>query len=398
MSKKTVILIVACLFMMGVTTVFAQEDLPVPDERYLIAFSNGEMSNSWRWAFVDSMQEWANKFRKLGPGIEFIWTNGDADAAKQLMDADTLLAQQPDILILSPFQDEPLDPIIDMATEADVPLMVIDRALVREPGVGTYFTNITQNFAFSGMHQAMYALEWLKNEYGEYKGNIVEIQGQIGSSPTTDQYVGFRAVLKHYPDVKIIATCEGGYSQSGGRKCMEGFLERFGPGEIDLVACHNDAEGLGAIEAIEAAGRDELLEGRIMGKDQMVEFVKEVLAGRALMTTECAPYYGPFAMPTAIKYLNGEETPPKIVYLPLRCWENPNDGIDLTPAENDAEILAEHIAYSEEEGLALVPPETGNYDGLDVDVSQAKGYDEVMVYSDDRSQWPEGIVDLQNVE
>ncbi len=159
MSKKTVVLLAALVFVMGATMVFAQEDLPVPKERYLIAFSNGEMSNSWRWAFVDSMQAWANKFRKVGPGIEFIWTNGDADAAKQLMDADTLLAQQPDILILSPFQDEPLDPIIDMATEAGVPLMVIDRALVREPGEGTYFTNITQNFAFSGMHQAMYALE-----------------------------------------------------------------------------------------------------------------------------------------------------------------------------------------------------------------------------------------------
>ncbi len=179
---------------------------------------------------------------------------------------------------------------------------------------------------------------------------------------------------------------------------MEGFLERFGSGEIDLVACHNDAEALGAIEAIEAAGRDELLEGRIMGKDQMTEFVKEVLAGRALMTTECAPYYGPFALPTAIKYLNGDETPASIVYLPLRVWENPNDKIDLTPADNDAEILKQHIAYTEEAGLALVPPETGDYDGLDVDVSKTKGYDEVMVYSNDRSQWPEGLVDLQNVE
>ena len=59
---------------------------------------------------------------------------------------------------------------------------------------------------------------------------------------------------------------------------------------------------------------------------------------------------------------------------------------------------SEAAFLGEEKGLALVPPETGNYDVLDVDVSKAKGYDEVMVYSEDRSKWPEGLVDLQNVE
>jgi ribose transport system substrate-binding protein len=188
------------VFIFGIVTgAIAQEyeELPVPNERYLIAFSNGEMSNEWRWAFVDSMQEWANKFRKLGPGIEYVWTNAGNDSAKQLMDVENLLAMNPSVLIVSPNQDEPLDPIIDMASDAGVPLMVIDRSLVRKPGIGTYFTNITQNYAMSGAYQAVYALEWLKEKYGEYRGSIVEIQGIIGSSPTTDEYVGIRAILQH---------------------------------------------------------------------------------------------------------------------------------------------------------------------------------------------------------
>lgn len=375
----------------------APNDLPVPKKRYLIAFSNGEMSNSWRWAFVNSMNEWAANLRKVGAGIDFTWTNGDADAAKQLMDCDTLLAQKPDILILSPFQDQPLDPVIDMATKAGVPLMVIDRSLVRKPPVGTYFTNITQNYCFSGMYQAAYILAWLKDRYGDYKGNVVEIQGQIGSSPTTDEYIGLRAVLKYYPNVKIIATGEGGYAQSGGRKIMEGYLQRFKAGDIDLIVCHNDAMALGAIEAIEAAGRNELLEGRILGKDQMVDFVKEILKGRALMTTECPPYYGPFAIPTAIKYLNKEETPKAITYLPLRNWENPNNKFHLTPVGDDRAILEKHIKYSVDHGLALIPPETGDYDKLAFDLSKTKGYAEVMEYS--RSgKVPAGITDLLNVK
>lgn len=374
------------------------EVLEAPKSKYLITFSNGDMNNTWRWAFVQSMEDWAAKYKGMKPGINYVWTNSHADSARQLMDCETLLAMQPDMLILSPNQDEPLDPVIDMATEAGVPLMVIDRSLVRKPGTGTYFTNITQNFAFSGMYQAMYALEFLKAKYGEYKGTIVEIQGLIGASPSTDEYVGLRAVLKNYPDIKIIATGDGGYSQDGGRTVMEGFLEKYpNKGEFDLIICYSDSEALGAIEAIESAGRDDLLDGRIMGKDQMADFLEEIKNGRALMTTECSPYYGPFAMKTAIEYLNGSIKPDAVTYLPLRCWENPNDAIDLTPAENDAEILEAHIKYARDRDLALVPPESGDYEGLTIDLTTAKGYAEVIKYSQSR-EFPEGIYDLQNTK
>ena len=277
-------------------------------------------------------------------------------------------------------------------------LWLLDRSLVRKPGEGTYFTNITQNFAFSGMYQAMYALEYLKEKYGSYKGKIVEIQGLIGASPSTDEYVGLRTVLKNYPDIKIIATGEGGYSQDGGRTVMEGFLEKY-PQEddFDLIICYSDSEALGAIEAIESAGRDDLLDGRIMGKDQMTDFLEEIKAGRALMTTECSPYYGPFAMKAAIEYLNGTNTPDAVTYLPLRCWENPKDNIDLTPAKNDDEILGNHIAYARERDLALVPPETGDYETLTIDLTGLKGYEEVMNYSQTRVM-PAGIYDLQNTK
>lgn len=377
----------------------SEEDLPVPNERYLIAFSNGDMNNSWRWAFVDSMEQWAYRFKNIGPGIDYVWTNSHADSARQLMDCETLLSMNPDILIVSPNQDEPLDPVIDMATDAGVPLIVIDRSLVRKPPIGTYITNITQNYCNDGVYEVYYALEYLKSKYGEYKGNIVEIQGLIGASANTDIYVGVRAILKNYPDVKIIGTGEGGFSQDGGRKVMEGFLQRFGPGEIDVILTYADQSGLGAIDAIKAAHReDELLGGIITGRSPTVGFLKEVLNGNALMSTECPPFYGAFTIPLAIEYLNGDVKPDPITFLgPLRCWENPNDDFDLTPEEDDAAVIKKHIKYAEDRGLDLVPPESGNYDTLVVEIENLPGYDEVLEYTKTR-EIPEGITDLQNFE
>jgi ABC-type sugar transport system substrate-binding protein len=380
----------------GVAT--AADTDPTPKQHYLIAFSNGDMNNSWRAAFVNSMEQWGKKFKNVGPGVDYTWTNSAGDSAKQLQDAQTLLAQKPSILILSPNQSTPLDPVIDMATKAKVPLMVIDRSLVRKPPTGTYVLNITQNYAISGMTMAAYALEHLKRKYGSYRGNIVEIQGELGSSPNTDMYVGIREVLKHYPDVKILSTEEGKWSNDGGRRVMQGFLQRFTDDQMDVIFTYSDAEGLGAIQAIKAAGRNEMLDGRIASKDGDVNFIQYVLEGKAMMSTECPPYYGAFAIPEAIQYLNGELTTRGIQYLKLRTWPNPAEPTLMNASGKAVEgMLAKEIKYTKDQKLPLIPPEAGDYDQLYFDVSKVQGYDDVMAYSKS-GEVPKDVYDLQNTK
>ena len=370
----------------------------VPKKHYLIAFSNGDMNNSWRAAFVNSMEQWGTKYKNAGPGVDYVWTNSAGDSAKQLQDSQTLLAQKPDMLILSPNQATPLDPVIDMATKANVPLMVIDRSLIRKPPVGTYVLNITQNYGISGMTMAAYALDHLHRKYGAYKGNIVEIQGELGSSPNNDMYVGIREVLKNYPDVKIVSTEEGKWSSDGGRRAMQGFLQRFTDDQMDVIFTYSDASGLGAIQAIKAAGRNELLDGRIASKDGDVNFVKYVADGKAMMTTECPPYYGAFAIPEAIQYLNGTLQDKGIQFLKLRTWQNPATPSLVSAKSEDLKgILAQQIKYTLDQELPLIPPESGDYDKLYFDASTVKGYDDVAAYLK-AGTVPKDIVDLQNAK
>jgi ABC-type sugar transport system substrate-binding protein len=376
----------------------ADSDLPVPKEHYLVAFSNGDMNNSWRAAFVNSMEQWGKKFKSVGPGVDYVWTNSAGDSAKQLQDCQTLLAQKPSILILSPNQAQPLDPVIDMATKANVPLVVIDRALVRKPPLGSYVLNITQNYGASGMTMAAYALDYLNRKHGGYKGNIVEIQGELGSSPNTDMYVGIREVLKNYPDIKILSTEEGKWSNDGGRRVMQGFLQRFTDDQMDVIFTYADASGLGAMQAIKAAGRNELLDGRIASKDGDVAFIQAVADGKAMMSTECPPYYGAFAIPEAVQYLNGTLNEKGIQYLKLRTWPNPNAPSLLSVSSADVkEILAKQIKFTQDQKLPLIPPETGDYEQLYFDVSKVKGYDDVIAYLK-AGEVPKDIYDLQNTK
>ncbi len=376
----------------------AAANLPVPKKHYVIAFSNGDMNNAWRYAFVTSMQQWGEKYKNIGPGVKYVWTNSAGDSAKQLQDCETLLAQKPDILILSPNQAAPLDPVIDMATKAQVPLIVIDRSLVRKPPIGTYFLNITQNYAFSGMTMAAYAVDYLRRKYGAYKGNIVEIQGELGSSPNIDMYVGIREVLKHYPGIKILATEEGKWSSDGGRSVMQGYLQRFSDEQMDVIFTYADASGLGAILAINATGRSKLLDGRIASKDGDVHFVRYVAEGKAMMSTECPPYYGAFAIPEAVEYLNGSLQEKGIQYLKLRTWPNPNAPSLLPVSGADLKaILERQIKYTLDHKLALLPPETDDYSQLYFDVSKVAGYSDVVSYSKS-GVVPKDIYDLQNTK
>jgi ABC-type sugar transport system substrate-binding protein len=64
--------------------------------------------------------------------------------------------------------------------------------------------------------------------------------------------------ISKYPDVKIIASQDGGFSRAGALTVMENYLQKYGVGEIDAVYTHNDEMAIGAVEAIEKAGREEL--------------------------------------------------------------------------------------------------------------------------------------------
>ena len=61
------------------------------------------------------------------------------------------------------------------------------------------------------------------------------------------------------------------------------------------------------------------------------------------------------------------------------------------------EILTKQIAFTNENKLPLIPPETGNYEELHFDASKVTGYDDVMAYSKS-GEVPKDLYDLQNTK
>lgn len=293
MRKMSSVLLAIVLVLSVAAMGFAQK-------KPLIAFSQCTMNHPWRIAMTNDVVYWAEKL-----GVDLIWNDGEGDAAVQLTKVRDLLLQNPDALIISPFQATALDPVKQLCDEKGIPLVCIDRSIDSEPGTDMYISFIGKDNTKISKELGEFVAEYLNEINGEYKGNIVEIQEAVGSSATIERYNGFREAIEHHPDINIIATQSGHGYRVEGTKVMENYLERFPKGTIDIVYTHSDEMGLGALQAIKAAGRTELI-GRLVTIDGQRAAIKTVVDGEHLGISDYAPYFGEVAIKSILDYLEGK--------------------------------------------------------------------------------------------
>jgi simple sugar transport system substrate-binding protein len=87
---------------------------------------------------------------------------------------------------------------------------------------------------------------------------------------------------------------------------MEAFMKSNG-NDIDVLLAHNDDMGIGAIQAIQEAGKVPGKDIIIIGIDAVKGAFEAMIAGTMNATIECNPLLGPQVMETAIKILNKEK-------------------------------------------------------------------------------------------
>lgn len=276
------------------TTAAAEDSGPC-----LVAYSQGSLSGEWRAENSREMQASVE-----AAGCEFIQASANDDAAKQLQDVSDLLAKKPDLLVVAPVTYEALAPVPGLADAAGIPLIVVDRALPGTPGEGQWKAFITIDFVESGVKVGEAVVAAMTKKNGAPKGKILHIAGTTGASPVIDEQKGIDQVLANYPDIEIVATCDGKYAGEPGRKCMEDMLQRFPAGSVDGVIADNDESLLGAMKAIDAAGRTELYPWTF-GKDAQATGLQAMLDNKMFYTISTPPQFGAITMETWQKVKDG---------------------------------------------------------------------------------------------
>ncbi|MDQ3542071.1 MAG: ABC transporter substrate-binding protein [Chloroflexota bacterium] len=314
------------------TALAAPPPLEVKDT-YKVGFSQVEMNNPWRTAQTASMREEAERL-----GHELVYTDAGGSEAKQISDVDSMIAQQVDLIFLAPRSEKPLAQAVLKAKAAGIPVILLDRDVdheIAEPGED-YVCFIGSNFVQEGARAA----EWLATTMGG-TATIIELEGTTGSSPAIDRQKGFRDFLAGtyaseenlgtpapapeggFPDMQIVASQTGDFARDEGRQVFE-TLYQANP-EANAVYAHNDEMALGAIAALEAAGKIPGTDVIIVSVDGSRDALQAIVDGKLGATVECNPRFGPKAFETMMQYANGEEIPTTII--------NPDRFFDASNAE-----------------------------------------------------------------
>ena len=277
------------------------------DGAITMGFAQVGAESGWRTANTKSIQDSAKD-----AGIDLKFTDAQGKQENQIQAIRSYIQQKVDVIAFSPVVETGWDAVLQEAKAADIPVILTDRAVDSED-TSLYKTFLGSDFVVEGEK----AGQWLVDNAadsdvnGDGKINVVQLEGTTGAAPAIDRAEGFAEVVAADPAIEVTATQTGDFTRDGGKQVMESFLQS--DDTIDVVYAHNDDMGLGAIEAIEAAGLKPGKDIKIITVDAVKDGMVALSEGKINFIVECSPLLGPQLMDLAEKVLAGEEVDPRIL-------------------------------------------------------------------------------------
>ncbi len=175
-------------------------------------------------------------------------TVAEADAAKQNDQMNNLIENvKPAAIVLNPYDSDSVSDVITKCNEAGIPLAVIDnQANNAKVAVSVLFDSIA-----SGKAAGEEAIRLLTEKYGEPKGVVVNLYGEVVSQVFKERAQGFEEVIKQYPNVELISVLGAPEADVATSALNNIIADTDSQGKtIDLINTPTDTATIGAIEAL----------------------------------------------------------------------------------------------------------------------------------------------------
>jgi D-xylose transport system substrate-binding protein len=286
----------ACVSSTQQTNTSAGRPKKGPNDPIKIGFSMDTLKEE-RWQRDKDLIE--KRAKELGIEVNVQVANGDDNL--QIKQAENLLTQGVDVLIVAPHNGEIAASIVEAAHRQGVPVISYDR-LIQNSDVDLY---ISHQVIKMGEMQAQYLLDHVNKK----PANFVI----VGGSPTDHNAIllheGQMNILKpaiDRGDVKIVADQYAKeWQASAALNIVENALTRVN-NQVDAVVASNDGTARGAVQALEGQG----LAGKVLvsGQDADLASLKLIVEGKQTMTVyKSIQPLANGAVDAAIKLARGEK-------------------------------------------------------------------------------------------
>lgn len=182
-------------------------------------------------------------------GWEVVTTNADADPQKQNNDIDSLIALGVKAIVTVPEDSAGICTAVEKAKSAGVPFYTIDRS---PQGCAIDMTVLSDN-RLAGQQAGEVMVDELTKKYGEPKGTVLEITGNLSQNVGQLRRDGFHDVVDQYPNIEVIQKV-GDWDAAKGQQIAIDVLTA-NP-DLDGIYIHSDnVYGPGTKAAMDQLGR-----------------------------------------------------------------------------------------------------------------------------------------------
>lgn len=281
-----------------------------------VGFAQAGAESAWRRAETDSI-----KFEAEKRGIDLKFTDAQGKQENQIAAVRDFITQSVDAIILAPIVETGWSDVLVEAKDAGIPVVLVDRGVdVKDDSL--YATLIASDFVSEGKMAA----EWLVKKTGG-KASIIQLEGTPGAAPAIDRKKGFDDVINANAGMELLASQSGEFNIEKGKEVMEALLAQHAD-KVSVVYAHNDDMALGAVQALEAAGKKPGEDVLVLSIDGGKAALDALVSGKINCVVECLPLLGPNAF-DAIEKIKAGETLPKWQKVEDQLFDQSNTDADF---------------------------------------------------------------------
>lgn len=252
--------------------------------------------------FFITMEEAAlAKAGEMGVELVSLAPDKETEVEKQVQIVENLIAQNVDAICLVPCGSKELVPAIKKANDANIPVLILDTR-VDEDALTDAVAEVTTFIGSDNYLGGRIAAEELAKVL-DAGSEVAVLEGIGGHESSENRVGGFRDMVEEAGDLEIVVSQPANWEQEQGYTVMQNMLQA-NP-DIAGVFAANDLMALGAVKAIEDAGKIDVI--KVVGFDAQDEAKVAIQEGKMLGSIAQYPdAMAEIGVEKAIAVINGE--------------------------------------------------------------------------------------------
>ncbi|MFA3763062.1 ribose ABC transporter substrate-binding protein RbsB [Yersinia sp. 2544 StPb PI] len=253
-----------------------------------IALVVSTLNNPFFVSMKDGAQKEADKL-----GYNLVVLDSQNNPAKELANVQDLTVRGTKLLLINPTDSDAVGNAVKMANKANIPVITLDRLA----NSGTVVSHVASDNRFGGKMAGDFIAKKLGND-----AKVIQLEGIAGASAARERGEGFKQSMDQHK-FQLLASQPADFDRTKGLNVMQNLLTAHP--NVQAVFAQNDEMALGALRALQTAGKADVL---VVGFDGTDDGLKAVQGGKLGATIAQRPdQIGVIGVQTADKVLKGEK-------------------------------------------------------------------------------------------